>query len=202
MGRLRKGAPLAADWGLGSKGVCVLAEARKRAISLRLGPADLRGIKKLATRLGVSESDVVRFALKGMLHRMLPLCDQQVRGRSLVPLLADWGAEAVRHFELDVTALDEIVNGDALPDDRVDTEDLALLAAVSTQESYAKVSLRALLPPSRPPATGDRRDDSPLNALRRHLYDKYILPSDPSTGAAPANGSTHAERTQLQRGQA
>ena len=178
-----------------------MSEVRKQAISIRLGPADLRGIRKLATRLGVSDSDVVRFALKDMLHRMLPLCDQDMRGRSLVPLLADWGAETVRHFELDVTALDEIINGDAAPDDRVDTEDLALLAAVSTQESYAKVSVRALLPPSRPPATGDRRDGSPLNALRRHLYDKYILPAEPATGAAPTNGVTRAERPQLKRGQ-
>jgi hypothetical protein len=90
-----------------------LAEGRKQAISLRLSAGDIRRIKKLADRLGARDSDVVRFAIKMMLHRMLPLTDPAVRGRSLVPVLAEWGPEAVRHFELDATTLEEIVNGDA-----------------------------------------------------------------------------------------
>ena len=133
-----------------------LAEGRKQAISLRLSAGDIRRIKKLADRLGARDSDVVRFAIKMMLHRMLPLTDSTVRGRSLVPVLAEWGPEAVRHFELDATTLEEIVNGDAPPEQCVALEDITLLTMVSAQESYAKLSLRALMPPSRPPAQGDR----------------------------------------------
>jgi hypothetical protein len=92
-----------------------LAEGRKQAISLRLSAGDIRRIKKLADRLGARDSDVVRFAIKMMLHRMLPLTDTAVRGRNLVPVLAEWGPEAVRHFELDATTLAEIINGDAPP---------------------------------------------------------------------------------------
>jgi hypothetical protein len=110
-----------------------------------------------------------------MLSRMLPLCDPQIRGRHLVPWLAEWGPEALRHFELDATSLDEIVNGGAPPEERIDLEDINLLLMVSTQESYAKLSLRALAAASRPPATGDRRDESPAGAIRRHLYQKYGL---------------------------
>jgi hypothetical protein len=160
-----------------------LAEGRKQAISLRLGTGDIRRIKRLAHRLGVRDSDVVRFGIKMMLSRMLPLCDPQFRGRHLVPLLAEWGPEALRHFELDATSLDEIVNGGVPPEHRVDIEDINLLLMVSTQESYAKLSLRALATTSRPPATGERRDDSPAGSMRRHLYRKY--------GLGGCNGETH-----------
>ena len=164
-----------------------MAEARKQAISLRLGSADIRRIKTLATRLGASDSDVVRFAVKMMLHRMLPLTDSSVRGRQLVPMLADWGVEAIRHFDLDASALEEIVNGDVEHEQRVDPDDLVLMTLVSSQESYARLSLRALIPPSKPPRDGERRDTSSANTLRRHLYDKYGI-SEPAAGAPPLNG--------------
>jgi len=163
-----------------------LAEGRKQAVSLRLSAGDIRRIKRLADRLGARDSDVVRFAIKMMLHRMLPLCDPAVRGRSLVPVLAEWGPEVVRHFELDATTLEEIVNGDASPEQRMDLDDITLLTMVSAQESYAKLSLRALIPPSRPPAQGDRRDASSVNAMRRHLYGKYGFAQPGSPEAQPA----------------
>lgn len=163
-----------------------MAEGRKQAISLRLSAGDIRRIKKLADRLGARDSDVVRFAIKMMLHRMLPLTDPAVRGRALVPVLAEWGPEAVRHFELDAATLDEIVNGDAPAPQRVQIDDLTLLTMVSAQESYAKLSLRALMPPSRPPAQGDRRDTSPVNAMRRHLYGKYGFAAPAAAEAQPA----------------
>jgi len=165
-----------------------LAEGRKQAISLRLNTGDIRRIKRLADRLGARDSDVVRFAIKMMLHRMLPLTDDSARGRRLVPVLAEWGPEAVRHFELDVAALDEIVNGDAPEDERVHLEDLTMLAMVSEQDTYAKLSLRAMMPPSKPPAGGERRDGSPVNAMRRHLYGKYGF-AVPGAGPAVPDGA-------------
>jgi hypothetical protein len=174
-----------------------LAEGRKQAISLRLGAGDIRRIKKLADRLGARDSDVVRFAIKMMLHRMLPLTDPSVRGRNLVPVLAEWGPEAIRHFELDATRLEEIVNGDAPAAQCVEFEDITLLTLVSAQESYARLSLRALMPPSTPPAQGDRRDASPVNAMRRHLYGKYgfAAPSSAQAGAAQPTIETAAPET-------
>lgn len=157
-----------------------MADARKQAISLRLGPGDIRRIKALADRLGARDSDVVRFAIKMMMARMLPLCDPGVRGRRLLPVFAEWGPDAIRHFELDALTLDEIINEGAEEGERVDAEDINLLMMVGAQESYAKLSLRAISQPSRPPASGDRRDDSTAGALRRHLYKKYGL-----TGPAP-----------------
>ena len=154
-----------------------MAEGRKQAISLRLNAGDIRRIKEIADRLGVNDSDVVRFGIKLMLHQMLPLTNRRIRGRQLVPLLAELGPDAVRHFDLDATTLDEIINGDAPPEERVDAEDIGLVTLVSARESYAQLSLRALAPRSKPPPEGDRRDASPLNAMRRHLYAKYELSS-------------------------
>jgi hypothetical protein len=88
----------------------------------------------------------------------------------------------VRHFEFDAHTLEEIVNGDAPDDERVDLEDITLLTMVSSQESYAKLSLRALTPPSSPPITGDRRDSSPVNPMRRHLYARYGFAAPESNG--------------------
>jgi hypothetical protein len=190
-----------------------LAEARKQAISLRLSAGDIRRIKKLADRFGARDSDVVRFAIKMMLHRMLPLADPTVQGRALVPVLAEWGPEAVRHFEFDAHTLEEIVNGDAPDGERVDLEDITLLTMVSAQESYAKLSLRALTPPSSPPITGDRRDSSPVNAMRRHLYARYGFAAPESTGrgdypgvrgvdadpAPDANGTSSGSRRRKER---
>ncbi len=162
-----------------------MAEGRKQAVSLRLSAGDIRRIKKLADRIGARDSDVVRFAIKMMLHRMLPLTDPTVRGRALVPVLAEWGPEVVRHFELDPVTLSEIVNGDAPDEERVELEDLTLLAM--------------LMPPSRPPVQGERRDASPVNVMRRRLYGKYgfaapAAPEAPPAGPAQAPADGEAEQ--------
>ena len=41
-----------------------MQEGQKQAVSLRLGAAEIRKIKRLAKRLGVRDSDVIRYALK------------------------------------------------------------------------------------------------------------------------------------------
>ena len=169
-----------------------MAEGRKQAISLRLGNGDIRRIKQLAKRLGARESDVVRFAIKMMLHRMLPLCDSTVRGRQLVPMLAEVGPEAVQHFDLDAERLDAIVNEGAADEHRMDLDDITLLTVVGAQEAYAKVSLRAMLPASNPPSSGERRNVSPVNAMRRHLYDKYGFAEHINGTRPPASGKEPA----------
>src|ERR1700690_2706069 len=65
--------------------------ARKQAISLRVAAPDLRKLKKLAERLGVRDSEVIRFAVKTMLARIAPLCDHSVRGRALLPVFIESG---------------------------------------------------------------------------------------------------------------
>ena len=87
-----------------------MVDQRKQAVSIRLGEGDVRNIKRMAQRLGVRDSDIIRFAVKSMLSRIAPLCDDAIRGRNLVPVLVESGDELIRYFELDAYRLDSIIN--------------------------------------------------------------------------------------------
>lgn len=148
-------------------------ESRKQAVSIRLGAGDVRKVKRLAERLGVRDSDVIRFALKWALNRVAPLCDPEIRGPSLVPMLVETGAELIRHFELDAFRLDAIVNEGVERERRVAHDDIALIALAGAHQPYALLRLRAL----GSPAGGVESVHGSLasiEALRQHLYDKYV----------------------------
>jgi hypothetical protein len=142
-----------------------MRENRKQAVSIRLGAGDIRKVKQLAERLGVRDSDVIRFALKWMLNRVAPLCDPQIRGRNLVPVFVENGTELIRGFELDAFKLDGIINDGAEADRVVAHDDIALLALAGAQQPYALLRLR------QPSADGSTAS---VEALRQYLYDKYV----------------------------
>jgi len=112
---------------------------RKQAVSIRMSRGDVRLVKQLADRLGVRDSDVIRYAIKNMLSRLAPLPDATVRGRALLPVFVEVGAELMRHFELDATRLAEIINDGADASRKVDAGDIQLIAMSGTQAPYAKV---------------------------------------------------------------
>jgi hypothetical protein len=149
-------------------------EKRKQAVSIRLGSGDVRKVKLLAGRLGVRDSDVIRFALKWTMNRVAPLCDPEIRGPSLVPMFVETGAELIRHFELDAFRLETIINEGVANDRRVSHDDIALLALAGSQQPYA---LLRLLPAR---TNGDAGVEvvagtpASVEALRQHLYDKYV----------------------------
>jgi hypothetical protein len=147
-----------------------VVDNRKKAISIRMSTADVRCVKKLAQRLNVRDSDVIRFAVKGMLARLGPLYEPETQGRNLVPVLVEAGAEFLRFFELDANRLDTIINGDVGPEQRVAREDLVLLALSGVQEPYAALKLSELN------NTDERllRSTDLLSSIRQYLYDKYI----------------------------
>jgi hypothetical protein len=166
-------------------------ESRKQAVSIRMSGADIRNVKKLAKRLGVRDSDVVRFAVKTMLARLSLLCDSSVRGSELVPLLAEHGAELCRHFDLDVGQLEAIINDNAEESRRVDRDDIQLIAMTNVQRSYLGVRLFEQAQRSR---GGEGPELSSLYAqegqpLRTYLYDKYLADlAPPRGGPVRANG--------------
>lgn len=147
-----------------------MIESRKKAVSIRVNSADVRKMKKLAQRLGVRDSDVVRFAVKCLLARLGPLCDAEVKGRSLVPVFVESGVELLRYFELDAARLEAIINDGVDPVRRVDRDDIALIALTGTEEPYAALMLRDLYRGDQAPRsrTGELSD-----SLRRYLYEKY-----------------------------
>lgn len=131
----------------------------------------MRNIKRVAQRLGVRDSDIIRYAIKTMLSRISPLCDEAIRGRHLVPLLVESGDELIRYFELDAYRLDSIINEQAEGASRVDRDDIALLAMSGLREQYLMMRMKEdnEEPPEVAPAG---------RSLRNYLYDKYVYRSD------------------------
>jgi hypothetical protein len=135
-----------------------------------MGVADVRKVKLLAQRIGVRDSDVIRFAVKSMLSRLGPLYDLEARGRSLVPVFVESGADLLRFFELDATRLEAIINEGVETAKQVDRGDLALLALAGVQEPYAALMLNELKSNgANPPASGEVS-----GSLRQYLYEKYV----------------------------
>lgn len=135
-----------------------------------MNSTDVRKVKKIANRLGVRDSDVIRFAVKSMLARLGPLYDPEAHGRNLVPVFVESGAELLRYFEIDAARLEAIINGGVDLERRVERDDIALLALTGTQEPYAALKLSEL-------DRTERRERSPAElseSLRQYLYAKYV----------------------------
>jgi hypothetical protein len=152
----------------------------------------VRNIKRIAQRLGVRDSDVIRFAVKSMFNRIAPLCDEGIRGRNLVPVLIESGDELIRYFELDAYRLDSIINEQAGPGVRVDRDDIALLAMSGLREQYLVMRMQdgTVVPND---AAGAGR------SLRSYLYDKYVYRSEESRPAEPALRSSELDIGASQR---
>lgn len=169
-----------------------MLDQRKQAVSIRLGESDLRNIKQIARRLGVRDSDIIRFAIKSMLQRISPLCDDAITGRSLVPVLVESGDELIRHFEVDAYRLERIINERAEENDRVDREDIALLAMSGLREQYLLLRLNVNNgAPFDPGARG--------HSLRAYLYDKYVFRQDDSKQSESRTTADAEARVAAQR---
>jgi hypothetical protein len=144
-----------------------VVDQRKQAVSIRLGESDIRNIKRIAKRLGVRDSDIIRFAIKSTLSRIAPLCDQAIRGRNLVPVLVESGDELIRYFELDAFRLESIINEQVEDGRQVDRDDIALLAMSGLRQEYLVMRLKDGVGS---PAESTHQAQS----LRGYLYDKYV----------------------------
>lgn len=150
-----------------------MKEGRKQAISLRVSATDLRKVKVLAQRLGARDSDIIRFAVKAMLARLAPLCDETLHGRELLPVFIEAGGDLFHLFGLDAARLQEIVNDGVSKAQEVEPDDLELIAMAGVQQAYAKLRLNKMAPAL---ASNQRAHvDGPLNdGLRGYLYSKYV----------------------------
>lgn len=161
-------------------------DGSKKAVSIRMSHNDIRHIKLLAERLGARESDVIRFAIKTMLEQLAPLQDPGAKGRTLVPVFVESGADLVRHFELDAGKLSGIIN-DGVEDERcVEPDDIQLIAMSGIPRSYLHMRVRSI---DGVVSNGTFETESPQKLLRRYLLEKYIyssslVRSDASGGAA------------------
>jgi hypothetical protein len=169
-----------------------MLDHRKHAVSIRLGDSDLRNIKRIAKRLGVRDSDIIRFAIKSMLNRIAPLCDEAITGRNLVPVLVESGDELIRYFELDTYRLDSIINERADAVLRVERDDIALLALNGLREQYLLMRLQD--------SNGAPNDEAGhARSLRAYLYDKYVYRHEESRQADAKPVSETAVQTSFER---
>jgi hypothetical protein len=148
-------------------------------VDQRKQASDVQNIKRIAKRLGVRDSDIIRFAIKSSLGRVSPLCDESIRGRKLVPVLVESGDELIRYFELDSFRLESIINEHAEADQLVDRYDIALLAMSGLREDYLVMRLKE-------GEGGGSEMPAPARSMRGYLYDKYVYRnSEPRGEAAP-----------------
>ena len=150
-----------------------MVDQRKQAVSIRLGESDIRNIKRLAGRLGVRDSDIIRFAIKLTLGRLAPLCDPTIRGRNLVPMLVESGDDLIRYFELDAFRLESIINENVEERRQVDRDDVALLAMSGLRDEYLVMRMK-----EGSAAPVDAKNQA--RSLRGYLYDKYVYRGDKS----------------------
>jgi hypothetical protein len=165
-----------------------VVDQRKQAVSIRLGESDIRNVKRIAKRLGVRDSDIIRFAIKSTLSRIAPLCDPAIRGRNLVPVLVESGDELIRYFELDAFRLEAIINAQAEDGRQVDRDDIALLAMSGLRDEYLVMRLTD--------GNGSSADvASQGRSLRRYLYDKYVYRhgDHPHSGGEAAHGNNGSD---------
>src|SRR3984885_7390497 len=119
-----------------------VVDQKKQAVSIRLGESDIRNIKRIAQRLGVRDSDIIRFAIKSTLNRIAPLCDAAIRGRNLVPVLVESGDELIRYFELDAFRLEGIINEHGEEGGQGERDDVALLAMSGLRDEYLLMRIK------------------------------------------------------------
>ncbi len=172
----------------------VAMEGRKQAVSIRLNAADVRNLRKLSRRLGVRNSDIIRFAIKNALARLAPLCDSEVKGRALVPVLVDAGADLMRYLDLDIAELDSIINEGTPPEQQVDRADVQLLSVSSPPPGYARLRLvrigggRTTDGSGASDAIGEEHQLG--QSVRKYFYDKYVYASDAEASPKLSGGVT------------
>jgi predicted DNA-binding protein len=149
-------------------------ESRKQGVSIRISTEDVDKIKRIARRLSVRDSDVIRHAIKSLLNRLSPLDVEEVVGRDILPVFIEHGAELARAFELDAAKLDRIINGATEhAGASVSRRDIELLTLSGTADGYLRMRVREVVRPE-----GDAKDVAEM--LQQYLYEKYVL--DERTG--------------------
>ncbi len=152
----------------------------KRCVSVRIDLIDSGKMKNIARRLRTRESEVFRFLIKLSLSRLALLHDHNVTGKALMPLIADCGPELAYHFKLSPERLQTLINeGVCHPDDRVDNEDIDLLALTALPQHHLSRKLRELVDAA-------TTSDDIIEGLRRYLADKYTPLERPAQGPANA----------------
>ncbi|MDD4915099.1 MAG: hypothetical protein PHW13_08710 [Methylococcales bacterium] len=105
-----------------------LLNDKKHIVSMRLNNADRTAVRSTAARLFVRESELYRFAVYHLMHRLHKLHDESCSGSDLLPLFLEFKEELNLHLNLKKHQLFKIFNGkNTSPDKFVAMSDIELL---------------------------------------------------------------------------
>lgn len=140
---------------------------KKHIVSIRLNNADRLAVRATAARLFVRESELYRFAVYHLLHRLHKLNDEACIGSDLIPLFLEFREELNIHLNLKKHQLFTIFNGkNTLQDKFVAMSDIELLLL-----PQHAVRQRLLLIPE---ATTSKCPDTDI-WLKNYLFNKYRI---------------------------
>jgi hypothetical protein len=161
----------------------MVKEAKEMA-AVRLAPSVRRQVKAIASRLRVNESDVLRFAIEAAVSQLETLCDPVLEGTDLVSALAEQGVELGRALDLDVSKLDEVLNGD-LEDEskRVPRDVIAMILGGSQCKDYVEWLMRF--------SSGEEKPSFDLLTPRAYLQGRF---RDPRSFRSFEEQMEHEER--------
>jgi len=144
------------------------ADKDSRAYSVRLSGSDLRKLKTISERLGVTESELIRFSLRKTLSKLSPLDDEHTKGASLLPVFVEFGDELTTFFDLDAARLEAILSVEEGMGRQVDREDIGLLLMSGFEDTRLYARLRELTDRTLEP-------DEVEAEFKNYLYEKYLF---------------------------
>lgn len=139
---------------------------KKQCVSVRLKPKDVDKIERIAKRLGVRNSDIIRYAIKTTLTQLISLQNQECRGYRLLPMFIEHATALTNHLDLDADKLEEILN-DGLPEDeKIHRSDIELVAMSGLPQQFIQQRIEEIF------GHVADMDELPL-ILEEYLMEKY-----------------------------
>ncbi len=135
---------------------------------MRISESDHLKIKRIASRLGVRDSDMYRYAIKTILTKLSPLDHKNRSGSEVLPAFIECGKELSSFFNLDAERLNSIINnGNENSAINVELHDIELIAMSALPDHFLQRKIQDLIEtiPSNP-STDD--------VLSEYLYEKYL----------------------------
>lgn len=135
------------------------------SISVRLSETDQSQLKAISDRLGVNNSDLVRYAIKRVITQLYALNGKNVRGKKLLPLFIKHFDELNRHFDISIKKLEYIFNSEVDNNEKIEMEDLELLSLFGMPDDFSKERIKQI--------TGKNNINNTKEFITDYLIQKY-----------------------------
>ena len=151
---------------IGAEGI---EDNAKRSVSIRINTSDFGKIKTIARRLRARESEVFRYLMRRSLKAVGPLYQNDTRRSEIIDVLTEDNGELISEFNLDTDKIGQLFDQICTQEgERLDDDDLELLAMVNMPEKFLALRLSEILGQKIEPA-------DVVTTLDRYLENKYGL---------------------------